>query len=142
MAIAPVGAADTTGSPVSAVDAVNSDEFLRIMVAELSCQDPLEPMSGAEFLSQLAQLRTAAASIQVGQSVDALSQVQEIGQALSLLGQQVWWTDGTSGETRHGEVTRVEPTVPPVLFVGSVRLGLADVAGVGSAAPNPDAGGD
>jgi flagellar basal-body rod modification protein FlgD len=136
MAIAPVAATDGAASSASAVDAVSSDEFLQIMVAELSCQDPLEPMSGAEFLTQLAQLRTAAASIQTGESVDALGQVQQIGQALSLLGQQVWWTDAASGETRHGEVTRVQPTIPPVLFVGSVQLGLSDIAAVGQAAPN------
>lgn len=39
----------------SSDDIVNQETFLRLLVAEMSNQDPLEPTSNSEFISQLAQ---------------------------------------------------------------------------------------
>ncbi len=49
--------------PVSGVagvasSAVNKDEFLKLFVAQLKNQSPLDPLKGHEFIAQLAQFST------------------------------------------------------------------------------------
>ncbi|MFQ6097481.1 MAG: flagellar hook assembly protein FlgD [Armatimonadota bacterium] len=122
-------------TPTSPMDQIGGDDFLAIMAAELSHQDPMKPMSHSEFLGQLAQLRTASASISMDASVAALAQVQQVGHALSLMGQTVWWADAKSGRLMRGKVTRVEPAFPPLLYAGDTRLRLEDILAVGAAAP-------
>jgi flagellar basal-body rod modification protein FlgD len=49
-------AAPTAGAPAAAQPKVGgSDEFLRLFVAQLENQNPLDPQDGAEFVAQLAQ---------------------------------------------------------------------------------------
>jgi flagellar basal-body rod modification protein FlgD len=80
-----------TQTPVD--DKTPKDEFLRLLVAQLQNQDPLEPQSGAEFVAQLAQF----AQIEVGMETNARLESLEANQAAmsrtgmaALVGQQVW----------------------------------------------------
>src|SRR5947207_9140075 len=55
----------------------SKDQFLRLLVAQLQNQDPLDPQKGADFIAQLAQFSTLEQSTQTNQ---VLSQI-EAGQA-------------------------------------------------------------
>ena len=48
--------ADKTGSSASA--SLSREDFMNILLAEMSHQDPMNPVDNQEFLSQLAQLQT------------------------------------------------------------------------------------
>ncbi|MFO0728288.1 MAG: flagellar hook assembly protein FlgD [Myxococcota bacterium] len=50
------GAASSLFEPAPAKQASQQDDFLKLFVAELEHQDPLEPQKGSEFISQLATL--------------------------------------------------------------------------------------
>lgn len=50
--------AATAGQPESRSTVGTSDEFLKLFVAQLQHQNPLEPQSGADFVAQLAQFTT------------------------------------------------------------------------------------
>lgn len=67
--VSPLGAAATDAS---AGPAAPRDEFLRLLVAQLEHQNPLDPESGADFVAQLAQF-------------SSLEQVAETNQRLALI---------------------------------------------------------
>ncbi len=46
---------NTQGSAVSGNSAMDKDAFLKLMIAQLKNQDPLNPMDGTEYAAQLAQ---------------------------------------------------------------------------------------
>lgn len=79
-----------TGQP-SATDAfgLGFDSLLKIILTQLSYQDPLKPMDNFEFVSQLAQF----SQIQIGQTtndrLEELAAYQATLQATSLLGKFV-----------------------------------------------------
>ena len=78
LAINPVSATNTTAAQPSTQDQATSafnlsfEQLLKIIMTQLSYQDPLKPMDNFEFVSQLAQF----SQIQIGQtSNDRLSEV-------------------------------------------------------------------
>jgi flagellar basal-body rod modification protein FlgD len=98
MSVTPIPAslAPATSSSTSAAGALsgtaNEDEFLKLLVAQLQNQDPLDPQKGSDFIAQLAQFSTLE---QTTQTNTVLSQI-EAGQAslaqqsvMSLVGRNV-----------------------------------------------------
>jgi flagellar basal-body rod modification protein FlgD len=63
--------------------------FLRIVLTQLSYQDPLKPMDNFEFVSQLAQFTSLEQSRQQSDKLDQLLAVQAASQSLSVLGKTV-----------------------------------------------------
>jgi flagellar basal-body rod modification protein FlgD len=103
MAITSAEAAATVTPPASSSAQTASSAFglgfeslLKIVLTQLTYQDPLKPMDNFEFVSQLAQF----SQIQQGQTMaDRLQQLvtaQSTSQATSLLGRQVDIAAGSS----------------------------------------------
>jgi flagellar basal-body rod modification protein FlgD len=108
-----IGGTATSASTSNAQAASNAfglgfDSLLKIILTQLTYQDPLKPMENFEFVSQLAQF----SQIQQGQVMsDYLGQLvsaQATAQATGLLGRKVDIASGTSGSAAlTGTVTAV-----------------------------------
>ena len=65
---APAGAPSAGG-----VDGLaNEQTFLKLFVAQLENQDPLQPQDGIQFVTQLAQFSSLEQEVQMRQDLDAL----------------------------------------------------------------------
>jgi flagellar basal-body rod modification protein FlgD len=107
--INPLGttATGTTGTTATGDSALGKDDFLQILVAQLEAQDPLAPMEGQEFASQLAQfssleqLTNVNSNLETSQAFDlALSNSSSlalIGKTVDAPGNAI---DLKSGETK------------------------------------------
>jgi flagellar basal-body rod modification protein FlgD len=112
-ALAPIGQAapDTaTQTPDASQTATSAfglgfDALLKIILTQLTYQDPLKPMDNFQFVSQLAQF----SQIQQGQTandhLETLDAAQATSQATSLLGMQVDVPAGST--TLSGKVTAI-----------------------------------
>src|SRR3954465_7744545 len=83
----------STPAPAAASDAaVTSDRFLKLPVAQMRNQDPLNPMDKAQVTSQMAQINTVTGSDKLNATVQGLSgqfmQLQAL-QGASLVGHDV-----------------------------------------------------
>lgn len=65
------GAAATESSVLASKATLGKDDFLRILVTQLRNQDPLNPMEGTEFATQLAQFSSVEQLIQMGEAMTA-----------------------------------------------------------------------
>ena len=104
-------------APVAAPDALGKDAFLKLLVAQLRYQDPMNPAEGAEFVAQTAQF-TSVEKLQelVSQNATALGLQQKLG-ASALVGRTVTYT-GADGAPATGTVTSaVLSGTDPVLRV-------------------------
>lgn len=91
----------------SATDAfgLSFESLLRIVLTQLTYQDPLKPMDNFEFVSQLAQFSQIQQTQDMAESLQTLVAAQSTSQAANLLGKVV---DIPAGETiLTGEVTAV-----------------------------------
>lgn len=82
---------------------VNQEEFLRILLTQLSFQDPLKPLDNQEFLAQLAQFTSLEQSRQLSEKIDSLLLIQSASQSIGLLGKTV--EVSTASGSVVGEVT-------------------------------------
>jgi flagellar basal-body rod modification protein FlgD len=88
--------------------AMGKDDFLKLLVAQLQAQDPLNPMDGTQFTAQLAQFSSLEqlqnvnanlANIDTSQAIQTNSSaVSFIGKTVTALGDQVYVQDGQSGD--------------------------------------------
>ena len=88
-----VDSASTSTKNINANDAANSqDRFLKLLVAQLNNQDPMNPMDNAQMTSQIAQINTVTGIQQLNETVKGLvSQFasQQMLQGSAMVGRQV-----------------------------------------------------
>ncbi len=71
---------------------VDRDAFIKMFLAQLEHQDPLNPMEGSEFAAQLAQFSSLEQLYNANENLEALSTAQDNQaryEALSLIGKEV-----------------------------------------------------
>jgi flagellar basal-body rod modification protein FlgD len=103
----PLGAVTPVASNALRNDSLGLDlqSFLRIVLTQLSYQDPLKPMDNFEFVSQLAQFTSLEQSRQQAERLDQMLGVQAASQSLSVLGKRV--DINTTAGTLSGTVQSV-----------------------------------
>lgn len=73
---APRAAAASSSSTTSGVtiDAMASEQtFLKLLVAQLKNQDPMNPQDGAQFVAQLAQFSSLEQQVQMRSDLDSIN---------------------------------------------------------------------
>ena len=137
-------AATSTGSTspsdsLSAATSVDKDMFLKLMVAQLKNQDPMNPTDSSQFLAQTAQFTSLEKLTTVAdQTQQALSAQLAFG-ASGLVGRTVGYTDA-SGASATGVVSSVRFTsTGPMLQIGGTDVPLSSIDSVTTA--GTDAGG-
>ena len=85
---------------------LGTEAFLKLMVAELQNQDPMNPTDNAQMLQQINQIREIASNDKLSTSLDAVLIGQNMATAAGLIGQTVTGTNSL-GETATGKVDRI-----------------------------------
>jgi flagellar basal-body rod modification protein FlgD len=85
---------------------VKVDDFLKLMIAELQNQDPLNPMDNAQLLNQLGQMQSINASTKLTTTLDSVLLGQNLSSASGLLGKTIAGLDD-AGKNITGAVDSV-----------------------------------
>ena len=106
---------------------LGQDEFLKILVTQMTSQDPLNPQKDTDFIAQMAQFSALENSKVMQEELGELRSRQEFVQANSLLGRQVELA--TDGEARLvGTVSAITiEDGSPMLMVGGETHSLEQV---------------
>lgn len=86
------GAATTSATTASTKNVMGKDEFLKMLVAQLKHQDPMNPMDGTAFTAQLAQFSSLEQLQNINTQLTSFTQQQQSlgnAQAVNLIGKQV-----------------------------------------------------
>lgn len=97
---------------------MGKDDFLKILITQLSYQDPTAPMEDKEFIAQLAQFSTLDQMTSMANDFSKLAQMLSGSQAAAALGKGVELMEGD--EIIHGTVKAVtRDGIPQILVNGS-----------------------
>ena len=126
----------STGSSGSrSVSALGSDDFFKLLIAQLANQDPLEPTSNEELLGQISSIREIELSATLTESLRQLTGQQGFGSASALIGRYVTSLPGSDGVVESGLVVgiRLAENGNPMLQLSSgTELSLDQVSTIES----------
>ena len=141
MSLDPVAAATSNANTQAA--SINQQDFLQILLTQLTAQDPLKPMDNTQFVAQLAQFSQLEQTQEISASVTNAIAIQTSTQTVGLLGKYVSVTPSGSSAATIGQVTAIDYsgsapllTIQPVnssgASSGAVQTGipLSEVTGV------------
>lgn len=117
---------ETTNSTTAATknNSMDKEAFLKLLVAQMQYQDPLEPTSNTEFISQYAQFSQV-------ESLQNMAGSMDLQRASSLVGQMVYvQTTNSEGETGYvmGKVDYVTyEGGKAYVYINEKRYSLDDV---------------
>lgn len=87
---------DPTSAALNQPAAFGLQDFMKILLTQLTYQDPLKPMDNQQFMSQIAQFTTLEQSQQLNNKIDRLLSIQAATQSIGLIGKTVD-VNGASG---------------------------------------------
>jgi flagellar basal-body rod modification protein FlgD len=85
----------------------DKENFLKLLVAQLQYQDPMNPTTDREYIGQLAQFRALEVMQTLSDTMTAMLDMQQLGQGAALIGKTVEASQTGSEELIKGEVTEV-----------------------------------
>jgi len=120
-------AANNTANANTASNELGSDQFMQILLAQLTHQNPLEPMDNAEMLSQFSQLNSLQELRGIHTSMETVSAVNQTTYLAGLIGKTVK-AQRADGKIIEGVVDGVITEVDnPQIRIGTETADLVDV---------------
>jgi len=118
--------ADSTAN-TQASNQMDSSQFMTILLAQLTHQNPLEPMDNAEMLSQFSQLNSLQELREIRTTTEAASTINATTYLTSLIGKTVKALRA-DGKTIEGVVDGVvTEAANPQVLIGEERVDLTNV---------------
>ncbi len=94
---------------------MDKDDFLKLLIAQLSHQDPTKPMEDREFIAQMAQFSSLEQMTNMNANLGKVASLISSNQAVSLLGKVVDIVDGD--RLVSGKVDKVSAGPAQQVFV-------------------------
>ena len=114
---------------------MDKDDFMKILITQLTHQDPSEPMEDKEFIAQMAQFSSLEQITNMNQEFAKMSAAMTANQAFSILGQNVTVVDGD--KTVNGVVDAVSGRDYPQVLVNGTYYDYTNVQAVTRSVSEP-----
>lgn len=128
-------ASNVSGAPAASRSASNlsSDDFFKLLITQLTNQDPMEPTSNEELLQQISSIRDIELSMTLTESLQRLAGQQQFGSASTLIGRYVTSVPGSDGTVQAGTVVAVKfdsHGLPRLQLSNGVELEMSQLASI------------
>ncbi|MDN8618018.1 flagellar hook capping FlgD N-terminal domain-containing protein [Variovorax ginsengisoli] len=126
MAIDSIGASAAANLQSSSL---GMEDFLKILLTQMTYQDPLKPMDNQQFMAQMAQFTSLEQTQQLNNKIETLITNQAALQSVGLIGRTVDVTT-SSGGTETGKVSALSLTGAAPLLTVTTTAGatLSDIS--------------
>lgn len=132
VAAASGASATTTAARTTSISDMTGYDFLKLLITELSNQDPMDPMDNKEILNQLSSIRSLESNMELSENFKELLSSQGLVTATALIGQLITGID-TQGQLIEGKVERVMLDASGLsLQIGDRTVPLSKVMNVAS----------
>lgn len=132
--MATIGSVGATNTDNLQTNQLGLQDFLQVLLTQITYQDPLKPMDNQEFMAQMAQFTQLGQTQELNTKLEALLSTQAALQSVGLVGRTVTATT-SSGQQVSGTVATLSlsgsvPTVtvqPPTPNGGTKPAAIPDI---------------
>jgi Flagellar hook capping protein len=107
--------ATTTTNPNSTL---NKDDFLKLLIAQMTHQDPTTPMDSGQFVTQMAQFTSLEQTQNMGSAIDKLVASQSdnsLTDKATMIGKQIKWTEKQTDQDGNDVTSTLSGVVNAVI---------------------------
>jgi len=117
---------------------IGQQQFLQLLAAQLTYQNPMEPMQQEDMLGQLAQFSTLSGIESLNANFEELFKLQALTQGANLVGKQVTYFSKIQQSDQSGIVESASVADGKlVLVINGEKIGLDDISKIGSSTTVP-----
>jgi len=110
---------------------MGKEDFLKLLVAQMENQDPLNPSSNEDMVMQLAQFSSIEQTELMNNNLETFIQDNTMGMASSMIGQQIEAANPDSGVITKGVVSQVNISGKGTkLVVGNTQVDLENLISI------------
>jgi len=128
MAVQSIGVVPTNSTAALQQAGLTQQDFLQVLLTQLSYQDPLKPMDNEQFMAQMAQFSALALQQTQNDKTDSLLTLQSASQTIGLIGKNVQVTTATGSQVGTVSSVSFQSDGSPLLAVrladGTVLTGI------------------
>ena len=115
----------------SGLTSLSASDFLKLLVTQLTNQDPTNPLNPTQMISQTSTLTMVEDITQMNQALSAMESGQQLSQAVSMLSKQVSYQLPGASATQSGAVSSVQMVSgTPMLLVSGSQVPLSAITSV------------
>ena len=128
---------DPTAAANQPSQILSQDDFLKLLIAQMTSQDPINPMNNQDMLAQMVQFSTLQGNNSMQKAVTDMQNNQSLLQANALLGRQVTLQADANTVTK-GVVSAVDVSSGTAqIVVNGTSFDLSQVLSITTPATNP-----
>lgn len=117
---------ETNGRATS--HSLGKDDFLKLLITQLSNQDPTDPMDNTEFIAQMAQFSSLEQMTNMNKSMENMNAMLSANSAINTIGKVVEVDAGSS--TMTGVVEAVSSGTNPQVLINGMYFDMNKIISV------------
>jgi flagellar basal-body rod modification protein FlgD len=126
-----------TDSTSLASQVLSQNDFLKLLVAQMTSQNPLDPMNNQDLLTQTVQFSTLQGNNELKSALASMQDSQSLLQANSLIGREVSLLVDANTTTQGVVTGVVTNSGAPQLVVNGAAYDLSQVLAISTPPANP-----
>ncbi|MCJ0764537.1 flagellar hook assembly protein FlgD [Variovorax terrae] len=123
-----ISAIGGSASPNLQSNSLGMQDFLKILLTQLTYQDPLKPMDNQQFMAQMAQFTSLEQTQQLNNKIDTLIINQATLQSVGLIGRTVDITTDSVSVTGTVKALSLSGDIPMITVLTTAGETLANVS--------------
>ncbi len=118
-------------TPTIGSTTVSKDEFLKLFVAQLQNQSPMDPLKGHEFIAQLAQFSSVEQLTSLNSSFEDNLKFQQLSGGSEFIGKKATYLNRASGALDEGVIQGANTDGSTIsVVIGNRNIPISDVTGI------------
>jgi flagellar basal-body rod modification protein FlgD len=110
---------------------VNKDEFLKLFVAQLQNQSPMDPLKGHEFIAQLAQFSSLEQLTSLNSSFADTFKFQQLSGGNEFIGRKATFFNEVTGNLDEGVIQgAITDGTSISVVIKNLKIPISDVTGI------------